>query len=141
MTLLDLRNNRFNVFSFLDLVVTSLPLFSAQRLVCLPRQPQVLSPLHGSDPSHPWPEQISDFSFTPLPPRWVRDVLSGDENCRHTRTQLPFCCDRPFPLSCGNLTCPPRTITRRTLECLSQSQHKKKLFAFRDRKSSIFFFL
>lgn len=58
----------------------------------------------------------------------------------HTRTQLPFCSDRPFPLSCGNLTCPPRTITRRTLECLSQSQHKKQLFAFRDWKSSIFFF-
>lgn len=51
----------------------------------------------------------------------------------HVRTRLPFCSDRPFPLSCGNLTYPPRTITKRTWECLSRLQHKKKLSAFKER--------
>lgn len=81
----------------------------------------------------------------PIPPPSLLSLPSGSGMCfqeraadAHARTRLPFCSDRPFPLSCGNLTCSPRTITRRTWERPSLLQHKKTLSAFREQTSSIF---
>lgn len=105
------------------------------------------SPLHGPDSHQPQLKQTPESSFAPLPSWWAWDVLAGNKSCRHTCcpfaacTQLPFCSDRLFPLSCGNLTCPPITITRRIWKGPSWLQHKKMLSAFRERTSSVFFLL